>query len=91
MPKKGELKKNAKADSVKQRKYNSSPQQKKNRAARNQARAEAKREGKVRKGDGKDVDHKRQLMEGGTNSKSNRRVTSASENRKRGGRLGGKR
>lgn len=91
MAKKGEFKKNAKADSVRQRKYNSQPEQKKNRAARNQARREAERKGQVNKGDGKDVDHKKQLMEGGTNSKSNRRVTSSSANRKRGGSLGGKR
>jgi len=89
--KKGEFKSNAKADSVRQRKYNSQPEQKKNRAARNQARREALRKGQVHKGDGKDVDHKRQLMEGGTNHKSNRRITSASSNRKRGGSLGGRR
>ena len=91
MPKKGQFKKGAKADSVRQRKYNSQEEQKKNRAARNTARRQAEKEGKVRKGDGKDVDHKRQMMEGGTNHKGNRRVTSASTNRSRGGRLGGKR
>jgi hypothetical protein len=91
MPQRGEFKKNAKADSVKQRKYNSQPEQKKNRAARNTARYRAEKEGKVRKGDGKDVDHKRQLMQGGSNHKSNLRVTGASANRSRGGRLGGSR
>lgn len=91
MAKKGEYKSTATADSVRQRKYNSQPEQKKNRAARNQARREALRDGKVRKGDGKDVDHKRQLMEGGTNHKSNRRVVNRSANRTRGGSLGGKR
>jgi len=91
MAKKGEYKKTATADSVRQRKYNSKPEQKKNRAARNQARKEAMRDGKVSKGDGKDVDHKRQLMEGGTNHKANRRVVSKGANRTRGGRLGGKR
>ena len=49
------------------------------------------RDGKVSKEDGKDVDHKRQLMEGGTNHKANRRVVSKGANRTRGGRLGGKR
>jgi 5-methylcytosine-specific restriction endonuclease McrA len=39
------------------------------------------REGKVRKGDGKDVDHKKPLAKGGGNSRSNWRVTSKSENR----------
>lgn len=91
MAKKGEFKKGATADSVRQRKYNSQPEQKKNRAARNQARKESERDGKVSKGDGKDVDHKKQLMEGGTNHKSNRRVVFRSTNRTRGGRLGGKR
>ncbi len=91
MAKKGEFKRTATADSVRQRKYNSQTNQKKNRAARNQARREALREGKVSKHDGKDVDHKRQLMEGGTNHKSNRRVVSKKANRTRGGRLGGQR
>ena len=58
MAKKGEYKKGAKADSVRQRKYNSSPEQKKRRAERNKARRMMERKGKVRKGDGKDVDHK---------------------------------
>lgn len=39
------------------------------------------RAGKVRKGDGKDVDHKTPLSKGGTNHSSNLRVVSASENR----------
>lgn len=91
MAKKGDFKNTATADSVRQRKYNSQPEQKKNRAARNQARREASKDGKVSKHDGKDVDHKRQLMEGGTNHKSNRRVVSRSVNRTRGGRLGGQR
>lgn len=38
--------------------YQGTPEQLKNRAARNQARREAERDGKVRKGDGKDVHHK---------------------------------
>lgn len=57
MPKKGQFKKNAKADSVRQRKYNSSPEQKKRRAERNATRRQEERKGNVRKGDGKDVDH----------------------------------
>ncbi len=58
MPKKGEYKKGATADSVRQRKYNSSPEQKKRRAERNASRRKMEKAGKVRKGDGKDVDHK---------------------------------
>lgn len=58
MAKKGEYKKGASADSVRQRKYNSSEEQKKRRAERNHARAIMERKGAVRKGDGKDVDHR---------------------------------
>ena len=39
------------------------------------------REGKVKKGDGKDIDHKRPLSKGGSTSRSNLRVISASKNR----------
>jgi hypothetical protein len=52
------MKKNAKADSIRQRAYNSRPEQKRRRAERNASRAKMERAGKVRKGDGKDVDHK---------------------------------
>lgn len=57
MAKKGETKKNAKPASIAKRKYNSRPEQKKRRAQRNKARRMMEREGKVRKGDGKDIDH----------------------------------
>lgn len=79
MAKKGEFKKNAKPDSVRQRKYNSQPEQKKNRASRNAARAAAMKDGKVRKGDGKDVDHKN--MNPKDNSKGNLKVMDKSKNR----------
>ena len=62
-------------------KYNSKPEEKKKRAARNQARVEAIKAGRVKKGDGKDVDHKKPLSKGGSNHKSNTRVRSASANR----------
>lgn len=39
------------------RDYHASPEQKKRRAQRNKARADAMKAGKVRKGDGKEVDH----------------------------------
>lgn len=58
MPKKGQYKKGATADSIRQRKYNSTEEQKTRRAQRNQSRAEMASKGKVKKGDGKDVDHK---------------------------------
>ncbi len=63
------------------KKYQSSAKQKKNRAMRNTARRQAMAAGKVRKGDGKDVDHKKPLSKGGTNSKSNLRVVSVKTNR----------
>jgi hypothetical protein len=62
-------------------KYESSPQQVKNREERNLARAHAEKEGKVRKGDGLDVDHKKPLATGGSNKPSNQRVVSEKENR----------
>jgi hypothetical protein len=62
-------------------KYDGTPAVKKKRAERNQARAEMMKEGKVHKGDGKDVDHKKPLSKGGTTSKSNLRVVSAHDNR----------
>ena len=40
-----------------QAKYNSKPEQKKRRAGRNKARRQMIREGKAKKGDGKDVAH----------------------------------
>lgn len=38
------------------------------------------KEGKVRKGDGKQVDHKKPLSQGGSNSRSNLRVVSDKTN-----------
>jgi hypothetical protein len=61
--------------------YNAKPEQVKKRMARNNARAEMERSGKVHKGDGKDVDHKTPLKNGGTNAKSNLAVTSQTSNR----------
>lgn len=91
MAKKGQYKSNAKPESKRKRKYNASPAQKKARVARNKARREALKKGQVSKGDGKDIDHKKPLTNGGSNSKKNRRVVSASSNRAKGGRIGGKR
>ena len=61
--------------------YNSKPQQKKNRAERNKARAMMAAKGKVHKGDGKDIAHKKALSKSGLNVLSNLSVQSASENR----------
>lgn len=61
--------------------YQGKPEQIKNRAKRNAARAEMVKEGRAHKGDGKDVDHKRPLSKGGSTSKSNLRMTSVHSNR----------
>jgi len=79
MPKKGQFDPNASADSKRQRKYNSKPSSKKDRASRNAARSEAMKSGKVRKGDGKDIDHKDSNPR--NNKKGNTQVMSASKNR----------
>lgn len=82
MPKKGQLDPNASADSKRQRRYNSSPEQKKRRAQRNAARRRMEDAGKVRKGDGKDVDHKTHKARGKlNNSDGNLRVMDRSKNR----------
>ena len=60
--------------------YTSKPEVKKKRAAQNAARREMEREGKVHKGDGKQVDHARPLSKGGDNRRSNLRVVPAREN-----------
>lgn len=64
-----------------ERKYDSKPEVKAKRAARNRARYKLMKEGKVRKGDGKDVDHKTPLSKGGGNGRSNLRAVPASKNR----------
>lgn len=79
MPKKGQYDPNASADSKRQRKYNSKPSSKKDRASRNAARAAAVKAGKARKGDGKDVDH--QNMNPRDNRASNLKVMDKSKNR----------
>jgi hypothetical protein len=61
--------------------YHGSEEQKKKRAKRNAARRQMEKSGKVRKGDGKDVDHKTPMAKGGGNGKGNLRVTPKSKNR----------
>ena len=61
--------------------YQGTSEQKKNRAKRNTARSQAAAAGKVKKGDGKDVDHKKPLSKGGSNKVTNHRVVAASTNR----------
>lgn len=64
------------------REYHGTPEQKKRRAERNAARRKAEKAGKVRKGDGKEVDH---LGSHRTGSLKNVRtkVVSRTANRKR--------
>jgi len=66
------------------RTYQASKKQKKNRAARNNARARLMKEGRVRKGDGKHVDHKKPMSKGGSNSKKNLRVLTRRQNLRKG-------
>ena len=61
--------------------YDSREDVKKRRAARNKARRFMEREGRVHKGDGKDIDHKDGNPH--NNDKSNLRVMDASRNRSR--------
>lgn len=61
--------------------YNAKPENVQKRVKNNQARAMLAKEGLVKKGDGKDVDHKTPLRSGGGNSRSNLRVVSKSRNR----------
>lgn len=58
-----------------------SAQRRKQRAERNKARRMLMREGQVHVGDGKDVDHKKPLSQGGQTTRNNIRVQSARANR----------
>jgi hypothetical protein len=60
-------------------KFQSSTESKKDRAHRNKVRRKALKDGRVKKGDGKDIDHKDGNPR--NNSKSNLRVVSKSTNR----------
>ena len=60
--------------------FHGKPEQKKNRAARNSAR---KTSG-LKVGDSREVDHKKPLSKGGSNSKKNTRIVTRKTNRKKG-------
>ena len=62
------------------REYHGKPEQIKERAQRNAAR----RKLGLKRGDGKEADHKNPLSNGGSNSKRNLRAVSRSTNRKKG-------
>jgi len=59
--------------------YHGTPKQRAFRSLRNQARRKAG----LKKGDPREVDHKKPLSKGGTNSKKNLRVVSRTTNRKK--------
>jgi hypothetical protein len=61
--------------------YQGTEASKKDRAQRNKARRMMEREGVVKKGDGKDVDHKKPLSKGGTTIMSNLKAKPAAANR----------
>ena len=74
----------AKRDYAKEyREYHGTPEQKARRAARGRARHKMEKAGHVRKGDGKDVDHRN--MNPMDNRRSNLRVQPKSVNRARNG------
>lgn len=91
MPQKGQYKKNAKPASVAKRKWNASEEQKKRRAQRNAARRELMAEGRVRKGDSKEVDHVKHKARGKLNNdRSNLRVIGRTANRRKNLGTGGR-
>lgn len=61
--------------------YHGKPAQRKDRTARNKARTKLEKQGRVHKGDGKDVDHKDRNPR--NNSPKNLRVQKKSTNRAR--------
>lgn len=63
--------------------YHGKPEQIANRASRNAARAEEVKAGRVRKGDGMEVDHKDGNPR--NNARSNRQILTRTANRKKGG------
>ncbi len=60
--------------------YHGTKEQKDNRNKRNKAR----RKMKIKKGDKREVDHKKPLSKGGSNKKSNLRAVSRKTNRRKG-------
>jgi hypothetical protein len=61
--------------------YHGKPKQRKERAARTAARELMIKKGRAKKGDGKDIDHKKPLRNGGSKSINNLRVRDKSANR----------
>lgn len=63
--------------------YHGKPEQRAARSSRNKARRELEAEGRVRKGDGKEVDHKDGNPR--NNSRRNLQVMTRDQNRRKGG------
>lgn len=63
------------------------PERRKMRAKRNKARRQLEREGKVSKGDGKVVNHKKPLSKGGGTGRGNLSVQSKKASNSEGGKL----
>lgn len=66
------------------RRYHGKPEQIRNRSKRNKARRLMERLGRVRKGDGREVDHRVPLSKGGSNGIRNLRVLTRAANRRKG-------
>lgn len=66
--------------------YHGTPEQRANRSARGVARYHAMKAGKVKKGDGKEIDHIKPLSKGGSKKASNTRVVNKITNRRKGNR-----
>lgn len=64
-----------------QKAYNAQPENVAKRVKNNQARAALMKQGRVKVGDGKDVDHRTPLEDGGGNAPKNLRVTTEATNR----------
>ena len=75
------MKKSSKKELATKARYNKQPSVQKKRVANNKVRRQALRDGRVKKGDGKHIDHKVPLDAGGSTAKSNTRVVSAKVNK----------
>ena len=64
-------------------KWQDKPEHRAEQAARMRARRKMQKAGRVKPHDGKEVDHKKFVSEGGSNANSNLRVVDRSTNRKR--------
>jgi len=69
------------------KRWHSSKKAKRARAQRNKIRRQYERAGKVKKGDGKEIDHIVPKSKGGSDTPSNLRVVPRSVNRKKGSKM----